>query len=234
MFEYLIKGFMDALVLIQDDYVLEIAWRSIKISGSATLLSISWSLPISIFIAFKKFKGRFFIKNFINSFMGIPTVIWGLMLYLLFVPKGPLGFLDLLYFESGISIGQALLITPIVMSIIIDSFESVEKNIKELCLTLGASEIQTTIQIIKEIWGWIILATITGFNRAISELGIALMIGGNIYVSGGYYNTRVLTTAIQMHTVRADISTAIALGIILMSIIIIVNLISNLIRRKWY
>jgi tungstate transport system permease protein len=140
----------------------------------------------------------------------------------------------LLYFESGISIGQALLITPIVMSIIIDSFESVEKNIKELCLTLGASEIQTTIQIIKEIWGWIILATITGFNRAISELGIALMIGGNIYVSGGYYNTRVLTTAIQMHTVRADISTAIALGIILMSIIIIVNLISNLIRRKWY
>lgn len=91
MFEYLINGFMDALVLIQDGYVLEIAWRSIKISGSATILSLLWSLPISIFIAFKKFKGRFFIKNFINSFMGIPTVIWGLMLYLFFCAEGAIG-----------------------------------------------------------------------------------------------------------------------------------------------
>jgi len=148
------------------------------------------------------------------------------------VPVGPLGSLGLLYTEMGISVGQALLITPIIMSIVVNSLESIESEVRELALTLGADEIRASFQVVRESVGGIVLAIIAAFNRAIAELGIALMIGGNIYVKGGTYNTRVLTTAIQMYTVRAEISVAIALGIILMGIVLAVNLLSNLVR-KW-
>ncbi len=230
--DYIIQGFSEAVKLIDDPYVIEIALRSIKVSGMATLMAVAWSLPISVLLGLKDFSGKWLVKTLINGLMGVPTVIWGLVLYLMFVPLGPLGSLGLLYTEMGISIGQALLITPIIMSIVVNSLESIEGEIRELALTLGADEIRASFQVVRESVGGIVLAIIAAFNRAIAELGIALMIGGNIYVKGGVYNTRVLTTAIQMYTVRAEISVAIALGIILMGIVLAVNLLSNLVR-KW-
>ncbi|AIF68523.1 ABC transporter permease [Palaeococcus pacificus DY20341] len=230
--DYILQGFSEALGLITEPYVVEIALRSIKVSGIATIMAVAWSLPLSMLIGLKNFRGKWLVKTFVNGLMGVPTVIWGLILYLFLVPKGPLGGLGLLYTEMGISFGQALLITPIIISIVVNSLETIEEEIRELALTLGADEIRASLQVVFESAGGIILAVIAGFNRAIAELGIALMIGGNIYVRGGYYNTRVLTTAIQMYTVRAEMSIAIALGIILMGIVLGVNLLSNLIR-KW-
>lgn len=230
--DYIIQGFSEAVKLIDDPYVIEIALRSIKVSGVATLMAVAWSLPISVLLGLKDFPGKWLVKTLINGLMGVPTVIWGLVLYLMLVPVGPLGSLGLLYTEMGISVGQALLITPIIMSIVVNSLESIESEVRELALTLGADEIRASFQVVRESVGGIVLAIIAAFNRAIAELGIALMIGGNIYVKGGTYNTRVLTTAIQMYTVRAEISVAIALGIILMGIVLAVNLLSNLVR-KW-
>ncbi len=230
--DYIVQGFSEALGLITEPYVIEIALRSIKVSGVATIMAVVWSLPLSMLIGLKNFRGKWLVKTFVNGLMGVPTAIWGLILYLLLVPRGPLGALGLLYTEMGISLGQALLITPIIISIVVNSLEAIESEIRELALTLGADEIRASFQVVVESIGGIILAVIAGFNRAIAELGIALMIGGNIYVKGGHYNTRVLTTAIQMYTVRAEISIAIALGIILMGIVLGVNLLSNLIR-KW-
>ncbi|ASJ11752.1 ABC transporter permease [Thermococcus thioreducens] len=230
--DYIIQGFSEAVKLIDDPYVIEIAIRSIKVSGMATLMAVAWSLPISVLLGLKDFPCKWLVKTLINGLMGVPTVIWGLVLYLMFVPLGPLGSLGLLYTEMGISVGQALLITPIIMSIVVNSLESIEGEIRELALTLGADELRASFQVVRESVGGIVLAIIAAFNRAIAELGIALMIGGNIYVRGGVYNTRVLTTAIQMYTVRAEISIAIALGIILMGIVLAVNLLSNLVR-KW-
>ena len=229
--DYIIQGFSEAIKMIDDPYVIEIALRSIKVSGVATLMAVAWSIPPSVLIGLIDFPGKWLIKTLINGLMGVPTVIWGLVLYLMFVPVGPLGSLGLLYTEMGISIGQAILITPIIMSIVVDSLESIGSEIKELALTLGADELRASFRVIMESIGGIILAIIAGFNRAIAELGIALMIGGNVYVKGGVYNTRVLTTAIQMYTARAEVSIAIALGIILMGIVLSVNLLSNLIRR---
>ncbi|ADT84868.1 ABC transporter permease [Thermococcus barophilus] len=230
--DYIIQGFSEAVKLIDDPYVIEIALRSIKVSGIATLMAVAWSLPISVLLGLKDFPGKWLVKTLINGLMGVPTVIWGLVLYLMFVPLGPLGSLGLLYTEMGISVGQALLITPIIMSIVVNSLESIEGEVRELALTLGADEMRASFQVVRESVGGIVLAIIAAFNRAIAELGIALMIGGNIYVRGGVYNTRVLTTAIQMYTVRAEINMAIALGIILMGIVLAVNLLSNLVR-KW-
>ncbi len=232
--EYIIKGFLEALDLIHHPYILDIACRSLKVSGSATILSLFFSVPISILIGLYEFKGKMIIKNLINTFAGIPTVIWGLILYLMYVPNGGiLGKFDLLYNVKGIILGQALLITPLISSIIIDAIEKTEKIFRKLCYTLGANEFQTIKTILKESLPWILLSGIIGFNRAISELGIALTIGGNVYVPGASdFNTRVLTTAIQMHTVRAEFSTAIALGIILLTIILIVNFITNYIKKS--
>ena len=172
------------------------------------------------------------MKGFFNALLGIPTVVLGLILYLMLAPTGPLGFLGLIYTEIGISIGQAILITPIIISFTASSVELVEREIRELALTLGANNIESSIAVIREAAGGILLAFIAAFNRAVAELGIAMIIGGNIFVRDSVLNTRVLTTAIQMYTTRGDIDMAIALGIILLSIVFAVSLISNLLQRK--
>jgi tungstate transport system permease protein len=214
------------------DEVLDIAVRSVKVSGVATLLSISYSIPIALAIGFLRFPGRNYIKSFFNAMIGIPTVVLGLLLYLMLVPDGILGRLGLLYTEYGISVGQSLLISPIIVSFVTNSIESVERDVKELALTLGASDFQASIAMMREALSGIVLSAVASFNRAIAELGIALMIGGNIFVSDGAYNTRVLTTAMQMYVARGEVELAISLGIVLMLIVFIVSLVSNTLQSR--
>jgi len=211
----------------------EIVLRSLKVSGLATILASMIGIPIGILISLTNFKGKELVKSIFNAFLGIPTVVMGLILYLLLAPKGPLGFLGLLYTEMGIAFGQMLLILPIVISITATSIEQVSKEVYELALTLGASKTQAMLKVLDEALPGIFLASIAAFNRAISELGIALMIGGNIFVYEGLANTRVMTTAIQMHVARGEIDIAIILGIILLTIVFIVTIIMNIVKARW-
>lgn len=212
--------------IITSEEVLEIALRSIKVSGIATLLALGYSIPVAMAIGFFRFPGRDYLKSFFNAMIGVPTVVLGLVLYLMLAPNGIIGRLGLLYTEMGISIGQSLLISPIIVSFVSNSIEAVEKEIRELALTLGATDFQASIAMIKEASSGVLLSAIAAFNRAIAELGIALMIGGNIFVRGGQ-NTRVLTTAMQMYVSRGEIEIAIALGLILMAIVFIISYLSN-------
>ncbi len=232
--DYIISGVQQAvhLILTANPDVIDIALRSIRVSGIATLLASMWSLPIGVALGIFNFFGKNVIKGFFNAMLGIPTVVLGLILYLMLAPTGPLGFLGLMYTEMGISIGQSILITPIIVSFVASSVELVEKEIRELALTLGASKFEASLAVIREASGGVLLALIAAFNRAIAELGIAIMIGGNIFVRGSALNTRVLTTAIQMYTTRGEIDLAIALGIILLSIVFVVNLLSNIIQSR--
>ncbi len=232
--DYIISGVQQAvhLILTANPDVIDIALRSIRVSGIATLLASMWGLPIGVALGIFNFFGKNVIKGFFNAMLGIPTVVLGLILYLMLAPTGPLGFLGLMYTEMGISIGQSVLITPIIVSFVASSVELVEKEIRELALTLGASKFEASLAVIKEASGGVLLALIAAFNRAIAELGIAIMIGGNIFVRDSALNTRVLTTAIQMYTTRGEIDLAIALGIILLSIVFIVNILSNVIQSR--
>ncbi|RLI75190.1 ABC transporter permease [Archaeoglobales archaeon] len=234
MTEYIIKGIQHAFYLIftANPDVIEITLRSIKVSGMAILLTTLWGLPVGIILGISNFFGKNIIKGFFNGLLGIPTVVLGLILYLMLVPAGPLGFLGLIYTEMGISLGQAILITPIIVSFVANSIELVENDIKELAMTLGAGRIEASLAVIREAIGGVMLAMIAAFNRAVAELGIAIVIGGNIFVKDSALNTRVLTTAIQMYTTRGEIDIAIALGIILLSITFIVSIISNIIQSK--
>lgn len=229
MVSEIIEGLIEALKLIfsGDPTVIEITTRSILISGTATFLSALWGAPIGMVLALKNFRGKTVLKSLFNALLGIPTVALGLVLYLLFSKSGPLGFLQILYTPFGIIIGQAILITPITVSLVTSAIESVDPEIRDLARTLGASETQASVAVLGESSSGFLLAIIASFNRAIAELGIALMIGGNIRGI-----TRVLTTTIALETTRGEIVLAIALAIILLTIVSLVSLSINLIQRR--
>lgn len=228
------EGVTEALHLIVtgDPVVFTIALRSIYVSGIATLLASLWSIPVGVHLGLGGFRGVNFLRNLFSSLIGMPTVVLGLIMYLLLTPKGPLGPLNLIYTPLGISLAQSLLITPIIITFTASSIESVENDIRELAITLGASKFKSAITVLKEGINGVILSIVSGFNRAIAELGLALIIGGNIMVENSGLNTRVLTTAINMYTVRGEFNIAIALGIILLLIVLIINALTNTFRRE--
>jgi tungstate transport system permease protein len=211
------------LIVTGDPDLYGIVLRSLFFSGTAVILAILWGTPIALLIALKDFRGKTIIKTFINALIGLPTVVLGLVLFLLFSRGGPLGFLGLLYTPGAIIIGQAILVSPILVSIGVSAIESVDPEIMSLAKTLGASESQAQIAVLKEAFNGILLSDIASFNRAIGELGVVLMVGGNI--SGGGLRTDVLTTAIARDTQINEIGLAVALGILLMVIVFTVNLI---------
>ncbi len=229
MVSEILEGLIEALKLIfsGNPTVIEITTRSILISGTATFLSALWGTPIGMILGLKKFRGKTILKSLFNALLGIPTVALGLILYLFFSRSGPLGFLQFLYTPAGIIIGQAILITPITVSLVTSAIESVDPEIRDLARTLGASETQASLAVLGESSSGLLLAIIASFNRAIAELGIALMIGGNIRGI-----TRVLTTTIALETTRGEIVLAIALAIILLTIVFLVSLSINLIQRR--
>jgi tungstate transport system permease protein len=205
----------------------QITARSLYISGTATLLSVLWSLPLGMLVGMKTFPGKQLIKGTFNALIGMPTVALGLILYILFSRSGALGFLHLFPTPQAIIIGQAILITPIIVSLTASAVESVDPEIKDLAKTLGASEIEASLAVLRESRSGVILAVIASFNRAIAELGIALAVGANIRGK-----TQVLTTVIAMEVNRGEITYSITLMVILLAIVFAINTLTNLLQRR--
>lgn len=210
-----------------DPTVIEITFRSILVSGMAMVLAASWGAPLGIFIGLKEFRGKTLVKGFFNAMLGIPTVALGLILYLLFSRAGPFGAFHLLYTPYAITIGQAILITPLMVSFITTAVEAVDPAIADLAKTMGASETQASLAVLKEGISGVFLALVASFNRAIAELGVALMLGGNIRGI-----TRVLTTSIALQTTRGEIVLGVALTIILLFIVLVISVTTNLLQRR--
>jgi tungstate transport system permease protein len=215
------------LLLSLDPTLYSIVLRSLYISGLATAMATLWSLPIAVVLGLKNIPGKRFIRASFNAFLGIPTVVLGLVLFLLLSRSGPLGMFGLLFTPLAISIGQAILITPIIVSFITSAIESINLELRDLARTLGSTEVQASTAILREASGGVTLAIIAGFNRAFAELGVAMMLGGNIHGL-----TRILTTAIALETARGEIAFSIALGIILVSIVYALSIILNYLRRS--
>ena len=207
--------------------IIEITLRSIYVSGTATLLSAVWSLPLGLTIGIKNFYGKRLVKGVFNAFLGMPTVVLGLVLFLLIRHAGPFGFLNFLFTPLAIIVGQAILITPIMVSFTTSAVESVDPEIRDLARTLGATEIQASLAVLKEAAGGTLLAFVASFNRAIAEMGVAYMVGGSI---PGF--TMVLTTAIALQRDVANIELGLVLAAILLSIVFAINLTLNLIQKR--
>jgi tungstate transport system permease protein len=220
------------LIVAGDPEILGIVSRSLLFSGTAVILAILWGTPLAMLIAMKEFRGKTLIKTFLNTLIGLPTVVLGLILFLIFSKSGLLGPIGLLYTPGGIIIGQAILVTPILVSIGVSAIESVDPEIMNLAQTLGASESQAQIAVLKEAINGIILSDLASFNRAIGELGVVLMVGGNL--EGGGNQTSVMTTSIARDVQIGEIGLAIALGILLVIILFTINIIVALSKRANY
>ena len=210
------------LIVTGDPELVEITLRTLQVSFYAILLASIIGIPIGVAIGVKEFRGKRLIKTIFATLIGIPTVSLGLILFLLLARNGPLGYFELLYTVQGISIGEALLVIPIVVSFTASAIESRDIRLKDLARTLGASELDTSMVVLREASEAIVLAIVASFNRAFAELGIAMMVGGNIRGL-----TRVLTTSIALQTVMAEIPLSIALSIILMAVVFTLNILSG-------
>ncbi len=216
----IVKAFQ--LIFTGNPTVYGAVYRTLLFSGVATILAVLWSMPIAMLLTLKDFPGKSIIKGFFTAMIGLPTVALGLILFLTFSKAGPLGFLGLLYTPGAIMLGEAILITPIIVSISVSSIEAVDPEMFNLAKTLGANSSQASITIIKEALSGVLFSNIAGFNRAIAELGVALMVGGNI-VGAGVHSTDVLTTDISTLTARGEFATAIALAVILLLLVFGIN-----------
>ncbi|MCL0057128.1 ABC transporter permease [Dehalococcoidia bacterium] len=224
------QGFVKALELIisLDPEVMEIAWRSLRISAASTALASLICIPIGGLIHFRSFRGKRILINIVQTFYSFPTVAIGLLVFLMISRAGPLGFLGILFTPAAMVVGQMVLIAPILLGLTISALSGVDKAIKDTAISLGATEFQAIWAIIKEARYAVMAAVTMGFGRAISEVGCAMMVGGNIR---GF--TRIMTTAIALETVRGELELAIALGIILIGLALIVNVVLNIVQQRY-
>ena len=224
------EAFLQAIQLIVnlDREVVEIALRSLAISATAVIMASLVCIPVGGLIHFRNFQGKRVLINIIQTFYGVPTVCVGLFVFIFISRAGPLGGLGLLFTPTAVVIGQMVLITPILLGLTISALSSIDKAIKDSALSLGATEFQAIWTIIKEARFAVVAAFIMGFGRAISEVGAAMILGGNIR---GY--TRVLTTAISLETQKGELILALALGIILISLALLISVIVNLALQRY-
>lgn len=223
-----LNGMLQAinLILTLNPELVEITTRTLFISLSSTFIAALIAIPLGGLINFKKFKGKRSLINLIQTLYSLPTVLVGLFVFLLLSQQGVFGDLNLLFTPTGMIIGQTLLILPILIGFTITALKTVGKDLTDLSISLGASEFQTIYTIMREAKYAIMAAVILGFGRAISEVGVAIMIGGNIRGA-----TRVITTTISLETSKGNLELSIALGIILLGIALIINLILNQIQE---
>jgi tungstate transport system permease protein len=224
------NGLIRAAMLIAtlNPQVVEITTRSLFISLSSVILAAVICIPLGGFIEFRRFWGKGMLINAIHTLYSLPTVTVGLMVFLLISRSGPLGSLGLLFSPAGMILGQTILVSPIMTGLTITALAAVSPQIRDTAKSLGATEMQIIVTVIKEARSAVTAAVILGFGRALSEVGVAMMIGGNIR---GY--TRVLTTSIALETSMGNLELSMALGIILISISLVINLLLNRVRGRW-
>lgn len=227
--ELIVQGIVKAfeLIISFDPEVMGITWLSLKISGTATFISLFIGVSIGTSVALTSFPGKRLVISVINTGMGLPPVVVGLFVTIMIWRSGPLGFLEILYTPYAMIIAQAIIATPIVMGISLASIQNLPPNLRLQILSLGATRFQMVWVLIKEAKLPLLAAVMAGFGGVISEVGASIMVGGNIK---GY--SRVLTTATVMETGKGNFDIAIALGIILLILAFLVNLVLTHVQQR--
>ena len=215
------------LILHLDAELMGIIFLSLKVSGTALVVATFVGLPLAAMLGFRKFPLKGLVISVLNTFMGRPPVVVGLFVYLLLSRSGPLGFMALLYTPAAMIIAQTVLAFPIVSSLCHSAIVSVNPIIKQASMTLGATPFQISLTIIREARYGIMAGIIAAFGRVMAEVGAILIVGGNI---AGI--TRVMTTTIALETDKGNFELALALGIILLAISLLINSALHLIQKK--
>lgn len=221
-------GFIEAVTLIVtlNPEILEIAGRSLYVSVAATLVAALVAIPLGALIYYYDFRGKRAVINIVQTLYALPTVIVGLLVYLLVSYSGPLGSLNLLYTTKAMIIAQVILVSPLIIGFTVAGLTGLDKEMKYTTLALNARAYRALLTLVREAKFAILSAVVLAFGRAIAEVGAVMMVGGNIR-----HFTRTLTTAITLNTSMGDFAMSIALGIILLTIALIVNLGVNVLQH---
>ena len=227
--DLILDGILKAfhLILSLDREVLGITWLSLKVSGTATLISVVIGILMGMGIALTRFPGKKLVISIINTGMGLPPVVVGLFVTVFLWRNGPFGFLDILYSPTAMIIAQVIIATPIVMGLSVAAIQNLPPMLKLQILSLGATKLQMVWMLIREARLPFMAAVMAGFGGVISEIGASIMVGGNIK---GY--SRVLTTATVMETGRGNFDVAFALSIILLVLVFAVNYLFTLVQQR--
>ncbi len=225
----LIDGTAEAfrLILSGDAELRRIFLRTLLVSGIATLFAMGVGVPLGYGLARKRFPGRTFLLSAVNTGMGMPPVVVGLVVWLMLVRSGPFGGLELIYTKEAMIIAQFIIATPLVIGFTAASIQSLPPTLPDLLATLGAGRVRTLWMMSKEAKLGLLAAVMAGFGAVASEVGASMTVGGNLAQS-----TRVLTTAIVTETSRGETERAIALGLILLGLAFSVNLILTFVQQR--
>jgi tungstate transport system permease protein len=227
--DFLVSSFAAALQLIGSfsPDVVEAVRTSLSVSAGATVFAALFGVPVGLAVGLSDSRWKGVAVTALNTLMAVPTVVVGLFVYGFLSRQGPLGALGLLFTPTAIVIGGTLLASPIVANYTLASVRGADPRILPTALTLGAGPFRAAATLVGEIRFGVFAAVIAGFGRVVAEVGVAMMLGGNIR---GY--TRTMTTAIALETSKGEFSFGMALGIVLMTVALIVNLFLSLLQRR--
>ncbi len=208
-----------------DPKLVAIVELSLRVSLTATLLAACIGLPLGAAIAVGRFPGRRALTVLLNTFMGLPPVVVGLVVYLLLSRAGPLGSLGLLFTPGAMIVAQTILIAPIVAALSRQIVADAWGEYREQLTSLGASTGSATLTLLWDTRFSLATVLLAGFGRAVAEVGAVMIVGGNIEGV-----TRVMTTTIALETSKGDLPLALALGILLLAIVLVLNAVASLVR----
>ena len=227
--DLIFEGISQAFTLLihGDREVLRITLLSLAVSLTATAISLLVGITLGTLIGMTRFAGRRFLVSLINTGMGAPPVVVGLVVSVFLWRNGPLGILGLMYSPTAMIIAQCIISLPIITGFTMASIQQIDPRMRLQILSLGASRLQLMWLLVRDSQLLLLAAVMAGFGSVISEVGASMMVGGNI--TG---QTRVLTTAIVMENSKGNFGVAIALGIILMALVYVVNLVLTLAQQR--
>ena len=229
--DYITEGFSRALGLIFS--MNEETWAAVRttmrLTMSSMVLTLVIGLPLGFALGYHEFRGRRIIRTAADTFLALPTVVVGLIVYAFISNRGPFGKWQLLFTVEGMAIGQTILALPIVVALTASAIENLEERLRFTLLTLGASGWRMAVTCLAESRYALLVAAMTAYGRIVAEVGVSMMIGGNIK-----WHTRTITTAITLETGKGDFALGIALGLLLLSISFAVNVALSFVKHRMY
>jgi len=227
--DYIIDGLFQAIQLLinGDGETYSAVYATIRVSLYSMIVSLLIGIPTGFLMGHYEFLWKKHIRTITDTLMSLPTVLVGLLVYAFLTNRGPLGEYGLLFSLEGIAIGQAILALPIVIALTASAVESMDDKLRVTLVSLGASRRQVLYSTLWEARYGILAASMNAFGRVLTEVGIAMMVGGNIK-----WHTRTITTAIALETNKGEFVTGVALGIVLMAIAFVVNFSLSFLRNR--
>jgi len=227
--DYILTGILNAfeLLITGSPETYSAISATLRVSTYSMAASLAMGVPLGFALGYFQFPGRRQIRLIVDTMLALPTVFIGLLVYALISRRGPMGEMGLLFTLPGIAIGQTVLALPVVMAITATTIEGMDSDLKTTLISLGANRRQLLVSTLWEARHGILAAALTAYGRVMTEVGISLMVGGNIK-----WHTRTITTAIALETNKGQFALGIALGLVLLMIAFIVNFLVSFLRRR--